>query len=226
MTTTTDPIAAYAATTQQSSATSTIGRSASQLNSTDFLTLMSAQLKNQDPLNPLQSTDFVAQLAQFGTVSGIQSMQTSLSTLSDSLRSSQVLSGTNLVGHDITAAADSIALSDTSGVTGSITVPDGATAMKVTIKDSSGQIVGTMDMPTSKTSEDFTWDGTLDGTTHVPAGQYSIEASATVDGKGTAAEVLLSTRVSSVTLGADGTTLSLNTSSLGTVALDKVRSVT
>lgn len=226
MTTSTDPIAALAASTQKSSsASSTLGRGASQLNATDFMTLMTAQLKNQDPLNPLQSTEFVAQLAQFGTVSGIQSMQTSLSTLSGSLRSSQVLSGASLVGRDITTAANSIALGATDSVQGSVTVPEGATAMTVTIKDSAGQIVRTIALPANASSDDFTWDGNTDTQARAPAGQYSIDATATVAGKGTSAEVLLASRVSSVSLGADGTTLSLNTDSLGSVALTKVRSV-
>ena len=80
-------------------------KTANTLDINDFLTLMTAQLNNQDPLKPLDSTAFVAQLAQFGTVSGIQSMQNSLATLSDSLRSSQALSGATLVGHHILAPA-------------------------------------------------------------------------------------------------------------------------
>lgn len=50
---------------------------------------------------PLDSTEFVAQLAQFGTVSGVQKMQTSLTNLTDSMRSAQALQGTSLVGHDV-----------------------------------------------------------------------------------------------------------------------------
>ena len=80
-------------------ATAQSKKSATTLDINDFLTLMSTQLNNQDPLKPLDSTAFVAQLAQFGTVSGIQSMQASLATLSDSLRASQALSGATLVGH-------------------------------------------------------------------------------------------------------------------------------
>ncbi len=223
---TTDPIAALAASTQKSSAaSSSLGRSASQLNSADFMTLMTAQLKNQDPLNPLDSTAFVAQLAQFGTVSGIQSMQTSLSTLSDTLRSSQVLNGATLVGRDITTPANAIALGANNSVQGSVTVPEGATAMTLTIKDTSGQIVRTMSLPADASSENFTWDGGTDAGTRAPAGAYTLDASATVSGKGSTAEVLLSSRVSSVTLGADGTSLTLNTDSLGPIALAKVRSV-
>ena len=89
---TTDPIAALAAQTQ--AAAQCIARRRPRISaSTTFLTLMTAQLKNQDPMKPLDSTEFVAQLAQFGTVSGVQNMQTSLTNLAESMRSAQALQG-------------------------------------------------------------------------------------------------------------------------------------
>lgn len=84
---TTDPIAALAAQTQAALAAAQAKKSASNLGIDDFLTLMTTQLKNQDPMKPLEGTEFVAQLAQFGTVSGIQQMQGSVETLASSLRS-------------------------------------------------------------------------------------------------------------------------------------------
>ena len=82
-------------------------KTANTLDITDFLRLMTTQLKNQDPLKPLDSTEFVAQLAQFGTVSGIQGMADTLGTLSTALRSSQALSGASLVGHQVLAQGTS-----------------------------------------------------------------------------------------------------------------------
>ncbi len=72
----TDPLAALA--TQSQAAANAQKKKATDLGIDDFLALMTAQLKNQDPMKPLDSTEFVAQLAQFGTVSGVQSMQASL----------------------------------------------------------------------------------------------------------------------------------------------------
>src|SRR6188768_3696602 len=83
-----------------------------QLGQNEFLQLMLAQLKNQDPFKAMDPSQFLGQLAQFGTVSGIQEMQGSLSTLSDSLRSSQVLGGTSLVGHYVLADASEAVLGD------------------------------------------------------------------------------------------------------------------
>src|SRR5215510_14000470 len=122
MSNTTDPIATYAAQTQAALATAQAKKSANNLGIDQFLTLMTTQLKNQDPLKPLEGTEFVAQLAQFGSVSGIQSMQKSIESLASSLRSTQVMNGTTLVGHDVLAQADSFSFTQGVGVSGGLAV--------------------------------------------------------------------------------------------------------
>src|SRR5471030_813101 len=75
----------------------------------DFLTLMTAQLKNQDPLNPTDSNQFLSQLSELSTVEGISQLNTSMSTLSNSMLSSQALTSAALVGKGILAPASSAA---------------------------------------------------------------------------------------------------------------------
>ena len=116
-------------------------KSANTLGIGDFLTLMTTQLRNQDPFKPLDGTEMVSQLAQFGTVSGVQSMNTTLGTLSESLRSSQALSGATMVGHEIIAPASSAHYNAGQPLVGTIQVPTGASTVTVTISDSSGQVV-------------------------------------------------------------------------------------
>ena len=77
-----------------------------QFGADQFITLMLAQIKNQDPLKPLEPAEFLGQLAQFSTVTGIQEMGSSVSDLVGSMRSSQALSGANLVGRDVLAPGD------------------------------------------------------------------------------------------------------------------------
>lgn len=90
MTTTTDPIAAYAAQTQAAAiAAANAKKKDNSLGIDEFLTLMTAQLKNQDPMKPLEGTEFISQLATFGTVSGVKEMGASLETLAASLRATQ-----------------------------------------------------------------------------------------------------------------------------------------
>ena len=225
---TTDPIAAYAAQTQaaaSAAAGSTAKKSASDLGINDFLTLMSSQLQNQDPLKPLDSTAFVAQLAQFGSVSGIQKMQTNLQALADSLRSSQALSGASLVGHNVLAPSSTATLGAAGNMDGAIDVPSGASSLQITVTDSSGQQVRTFSVAPQSGLTNFTWDGLADNGTRAAAGTYTIGAIATVGGKNESLDPLLSGRVSSVTIDSQGTGLTLNTTTLGSVALSNVRQV-
>lgn len=145
-----------------------------KLGQAQFMQLMIAQLRNQDPTKPMDPSEFLGQLAQFGTVSGIQDMQASLSSLSDALRSSQVLGGTNLVGHDVLAAADTAALGATGDVRGAVTIPEGTNAAMLVVTDASGQLIRKMPLSTQQGDSAFTWDGTTDLGSRAPAGNYTV----------------------------------------------------
>ena len=190
-----------------------------------FLTLMTAQLKNQDPLKPLEGTEFISQLAEFGTVSGVQSMQTSLETLAASLRSTQTLNGSTMIGRDILASADSFDHTQGGTVSGQIDVPAGATSLQLRITDSAGAVVREIQLETAEGTQNFTWDGLRNDGTQAESDTYDIEAVASVQGETGSLEVLMAGRVSSVSLDATGTNLSLNTSTLGPISMADVRRV-
>jgi flagellar basal-body rod modification protein FlgD len=190
-----------------------------------FLTLMTAQLKNQDPLKPLEGTEFISQLAEFGTVSGVQEMQTSLETLAASLRSTQTLNGSTMIGRDILASADSFDHTQGGTVGGQIDVPAGTTSLQLRITDSSGAVVREIQLETAEGTQNFTWDGLRSDGTQAESDTYDIEAVATVQGETGSLEVLMAGRVSSVSLDATGTNLSLNTSTLGPISMADVRRV-
>ena len=156
-----------------------------QLDQRSFLRLMIAQFKNQDPTKPKDPSEFLGQLAQFSTVSGIQEMQTSLGALADSLRSSNVLSGAVLVGRDVLTPASEIAYTSGETLNGSLEVPDGASSVDVTIKDSSGQLIRRMSVQASGSVAPFTWNGVGDNGVVAASGHYTIAATAKV---GTATE--------------------------------------
>jgi flagellar basal-body rod modification protein FlgD len=223
--TATDPIATYAAQTQAALAAANAKKTSNNLGIEDFLALMTAQLKNQDPMKPLEGTEFVAQLAQFGAVSGIQNMQGSIESLASSLRSTQVLNGTTMVGHDVLALADGFSFSQGVPVSGEIDVPAGARSLEVRITDASGQVVRTMSVTPNTGTNTFTWDGMRDDGTAASSGDYEIEAVANIDSASESLNVLLTGRVSSVTIDSTGTGLTLNTSSLGALSLADVRRV-
>lgn len=189
-----------------------------------FLELMVAQLRNQDPLKPMDPSTFLGQLAQFGTVSGIQNMQGSLSALSDALRGSQVLNGTSLVGHDVLAAADQVSLGETGEVQGRVSIPANATEAVLIVTDGSGQLVRRMPLSVQQGDIGFTWDGLDDRGERAAPGNYEISAIANVGGAAEQLETQLVGRVASVTIDSRNQTLTLNTD-LGPISLSRVRSV-
>lgn len=222
---TTDPIASYATQTQASLAAAQAKKSANNLGIDEFLTLMTTQLKNQDPMKPLDGTEFIAQLAQFGAVSGIQEMQTSMETLAASLRSTQALNGATLVGRDVLAPTDTINHTEGVSVSGEVEVPQGVATVELRITDSAGEVVRQMTVPASGDATAFTWDGLRDNGASAASGTYDIEAIGRIGGASESLRVLMTGHVSSVSIDANGAGLTLNTPTLGAVSMADVRRV-
>lgn len=195
-----------------------------ELGQAQFMQLMIAQLRNQDPTKPMDPSEFLGQLAQFGTVSGIQSMQGSLTTLSDALRSSQVLGGTSLVGHYVLADASEAVLGEAGEVAGTTRIPEGTTAASIVITDSSGQLIRRMPISSQQGEAEFLWDGTTDLGTRAPAGSYRISAIANVGGSAEQLQTQLVGHVGSVSIDPGDYSLTLNTD-LGPISLSRVRRV-
>lgn len=194
-----------------------------QLGQNEFLQLMLAQLKNQDPFKAMDPSQFLGQLAQFGTVTGIQDMQAAFSSLSDAMRSSQVLDGASMVGRDVLVPSDTVTLHADGTVKGSIDVPKGLTGLTVNIRDSAGVLVRRMTLPTDSGNHEFTWDGLREDGTRAAAGDYDIEAIGSLGGQSGSLEMLFASRVNSVTIDSSG--LVLNTNDLGARPLSDVRRV-
>lgn len=225
MTTTTDPIASYAAQTQAALAAAQANKNDQTLGIEEFLTLMTAQLKNQDPMKPLEGTEFISQLATFGTVSGVQEMKESMELLASSLRSTQTLNGSSMLGRDILVEADSLTHTQGGTVSGELEVPAGTTSLQIRITDSTGAVVREMSLDTAAGTRTFTWNGLKTDGSPAESDTYDIEAVATVSGQSGSLPLMLSGRVSSISLDASGTNLTLNTAALGAVAMTDVRRV-
>jgi flagellar basal-body rod modification protein FlgD len=195
-----------------------------QLGQAEFLELMIAQLKNQDPFKAMDPSQFLGQLAQFGTVTGIQEMQSAFATLSESMRASQVLDGSTMVGREVLVASEDANLGAEGAIGGAIDIPSGASSVQINVTDASGQLVRTMTMQPTAGLADFEWDGTADNGVRATAGEYSFEAVANVGGAPVSLETLMASRVSSVTIDA-GRGLTLNTNTLGARSLSDVRRV-
>lgn len=87
--------------TQDRAISSNSDATSAALNQKDFLTLLTAQLKNQDPLKPMDNGEFLAQMAQFSTVSGIEKVNDTLTGMASSTRDARMATATNLLGHQV-----------------------------------------------------------------------------------------------------------------------------
>lgn len=199
--------------------------SMTQLGINDFIALMTTQMKNQDPTKPQDSTEFIAQLAQFSTVSGVSQMNTSISSLMDQLKGSQALNATSLVGKSVLVDANQMSLKQGQAVAGEIATPSVTSNVKVVVTDSSGQVVRELQVSNMGDKTSFNWDGMDQDGNPVRAGTYSFKAIGSVAGKSTSLSTSVVSKVSSVTIDPTNNVLQLNTDSVGSVSLSDVKQV-
>ena len=168
-----------------SSKSSLTGSNAADLQSS-FLTLLVAQLKNQDPTNPLQNNELTTQLAQISTVSGIEKLNTTLGSISGQIDNSQSLQASTLIGHGVMIPGTTILTGQGTeeGAT-TTTTPFGvelqqpADKVTATITDKDGKVVRTIDIGELKAGvHTFTWDGTMTDGTTAPSGSYNVAIAA------------------------------------------------
>jgi len=201
-----------------------------ELNQEDFLTLMITQLKNQDPMKPMDPAQYVGQLAQFSSVSGLAEINEQIGALTNSLRGNQVLDGAGLIGRTVIAPGNSIYLSEAiegevRGPQGLINVPAGASAVQLVVKDSSGALVKTQALDSDRGMQAFTWDGTTNEGSAAPAGAYRIEVIARVGEQNVSLNTSVAARGSSVSLDPATGVLMLDTDSLGELAMGDIERV-
>ncbi len=208
-------------------ATTGTGATGATLGGTDFLTLMLAQLKNQDPTSPVDSNTFLTQLAQLSQVQGITQLNTSFSGLSSSLVSSQALQASSLLGHQALVGSP-VANLTTAGatVTGAVSVPQTSTSVVLNIENSAGVLVQQISLGAQPTGlANFTWNGTLGDGSQAPAGTYKLSAQIAGVAAGTAVNTYVNGTVQSVTMGAGSTGLTLNVAGLGSVPFANVQQI-
>jgi flagellar basal-body rod modification protein FlgD len=188
-----------------------------------FMKLLVTQMKNQDPLNPLDNAQVTSQLAQLSTVTGIEKMNTTLQSLIGSYQSSQTLQAAGMIGHGVLAAGSSLNLSNGEAPFG-IDLPGPADDVKITILDGSGRPVHSMDLGLQPAGmQALQWDGTTDSGAAAANGQYSFTVSATQAGQKVGADSLAFGQVASVASSGQGVVL--NVAGLGAVSLADIRQI-
>lgn len=212
-------LAVNSSTTHGSTASGASGKGQS-LSQADFLSLLIQQMRNQDPTQPMDSSQMVSQLAQISQVSATQNMQTSFSALSQSLQGNQLLQASNLVGRSVTVPSANGQLQGGS-LDGAVNVPDGGGHTLVQVSDAAGNVVRTLDLGNQPVGlADFHWDGTGDNGQPLPPGNYNLNAQV----GSSAVATYVSGKVDSVGMtSADGAYL--NVDGLGSVLLGQIARV-
>lgn len=195
----------------------------SELGQDAFLRLMTEQLKNQDPLKPLQSNEFLGQLAQFTQVQSLQGLNEGFNSLAATLEGDQVLQAASLVGRDAMIATDTLVLGSEGPVVGEVDSP-GPGTVTVEITDASGATVRRMEVETTESGPlAFEWDGTNALGERAAAADYKVKISYTGDAGSGALVPLVRARIDSVSLGQEG--IVLNLAGLGTAPLSAIRRI-
>ncbi len=191
-----------------------------------FLSLMLTQLQNQDPFKPMESGDFLGQIAQFGTVSGIQDLQASFNSFAASIYSNQALEVSGLVGKQVAVESSVGYLAEDAGLSGSVGLPNSATQVRVGVYDRSGVLVRNMILgPQPAGLVAFEWDGLADDGTAMPPGQYQVIAEASMGEEVMALPTLINAHVDSVLFSGNGQDATLELSGLGNWNFSDVRQI-
>lgn len=218
----------------KSTSATTTKKKSNELGQDAFLELMITQMKNQDPLSPQSNSEFVAQLAQFSSVQGLEKLNTNFNTFAGSFQSNQALQASSLVGRSVSVEGKTSILSAGGIISGTITVPASTSDLKINIYDSTGALAAQVPVGSAEKGDTtFRFDGSnievdgklLDwtsGDTALPADTYTFEVLASQDGKSQQLSTSLSANVNSVTVGTDGK-LVLNLAGLGATDISKVK---
>jgi flagellar basal-body rod modification protein FlgD len=210
-----------------SSGSSGTAATGATLGGTDFLTLMLAQLQNQDPTSPVDSNTFLTQLAQLSEVQGITSLNTNFGTLSSSLTSNQALQASSLLGHQALVNSGTATIAAGGTVSGAVNVPQTTSQVTLSITDSSGALVSQINLGAQSAGlANFSWNGIAGNGAAAPAGTYTLTAQyAGATSATPAATTLVNGTVESVSMGAGATGMTLNVSGVGSVPFSSLQQI-
>jgi flagellar basal-body rod modification protein FlgD len=188
-----------------------------------FMTLLLTQVRNQDPLNPLDNSEMTSQLAQISTVNGVEKLNRTMQAMAESALANQQFQAGGLIGRGILSEGSSIVL-ENGRATGGLVLQEPADRVYVRVLAANGEQVATLDLGARGAGiSAFEWDGGTGTGATAADGLYRFEVDAVRGAEKVPVETLGFGRVQSVTLGA-GETL-LNTSGLGSLAMEAIRQI-
>ncbi len=215
-----DPYAAINAAAKSSTTKTT---SATEDSQNRFLKLLTTQLKNQDPLNPMDNAQMTSQLAQMSTVSGIEKLNTTLNSLVDSVGNSQSMQAAAMIGKSVLVPGSQISLLKGESF-GGVTLDRAVDQVTLNILDSSGKVMQSQNLGAREAGNfNFAWDGMTDAGTTAADGTYKFSVTALQGGNKVEADALQIGTVSALVRSGNGFLLDLGT--LGTVDFKNVQQI-
>ena len=200
-----------------SAASTTLGQS-------DFLKLMTAQMQNQDPFDPVDNTQMVAQMAQFSSLAGISEMATTLKAIAEKLGATSASEAMAYIGRTVLTEGDTAYGRTSGGIAGAIELGAAATNVTVTISDANGQVLHSADLGASGAGTiSYDWDGKDLAGADAGAGPFTVQVAAQNAGKAVPAANLVWAPVESVSTASGQAVLTLP--GVGSVPLSAVRKV-
>lgn len=179
------------------------------LDQDDFLSLLTKQLSQQDPSDPVDNDKMIAQMTSFSTLTGINQINDQLSTLSTSLTSNQALQASTLVGQEVLVSNSTLVKGESGEESLIANMNADAKNAMIRIESEAGELVRTIDAGNLSAGEHrLSWDGLNDNGESLPAGSYKVIVEGDVGGKKQTFPVSTFANVNSVVLGSgDGSVL-------------------
>lgn len=205
----------------RSSVGGTLASSTADESQDRFLKLLVTQMRNQDPMNPMDNAQVTTQLAQISTVGGIDKLNNSLSAMSSAMSATQ---NASLIGRNVVVSSDLVRLGGSGPVTVGVELAGAADKVGVAIQDASGRTVRSLSFGAlPQGTSTFEWDGRNDAGERVAAGDYSLRLNATNASRAVVASGLVAGYVDSVTV--QGGSSLLNLRGLGAADVSQVRRI-
>ncbi len=205
----------------RSSVGGTLASSTADESQDRFLKLLVTQMRNQDPMNPMDNAQVTTQLAQISTVGGIDKLNSSLSAMSSAMSATQ---NAALIGRTVVVASDLVRFGGSSPVTVGVELAAAADKVDVNIVDATGRTVRSMAFGAlPQGTSTFEWDGRNNAGQTVAAGDYSLRLNATAASKPVTASGLVAGYVDSVSM--QGGSSLLNLRSMGAADVSQVRRI-
>ncbi|WP_210395771.1 flagellar hook capping FlgD N-terminal domain-containing protein [Motiliproteus sediminis] len=196
---------------------------AAETQSDMFMKLMIANLRNQDPTSPAETSEFMSQISDMSMVEGIANLNNSMNNFSNSMMSSQTaLQASSLIGQTVYVPTTTAQVDANGRVDGVLELPYSSPDVKVTVFDEAGKEVGSFSLGAQAAGDgNFAWNLPAE----LAGGTYRFEASALgPDNEYEAVQTYLGRNVESVTLGQNGVGMKINIPG-GSVSLDQIKQI-